>query len=200
MTYDPKRYPAQQDAAELKWLIDELVKRNATSFLEIGCRFGQTLWAVGQALPKGSLIVGVDKPADQTGRDALAHCIKTLNQMGHRAHIIDGDSRNNSVIQSAVSLGPQEGYDGIFIDADHKIESVVLDWINYGKRGKLIAFHDVGFVYDRNNLNYKPNKTPQQKRIDVPDLWRVLKDRYPHHTSECVMRPGKWGIGILVWQ
>lgn len=202
MTYDPKQYPRQQDEEELHWLTREITARNATSFLEIGSRFGQTLWAIGRSLPTGSLIVSVDKPADQQGREAMELCADSLRKMGQKVHVIEADSRDSNAVGAVRALlasHERDAFDAIFIDADHKIESVVLDWINYGKIGKLIAFHDVGFRYNRDDLNYKPHKTPEQKRIDVPDLWRVLKDRYPHHTSECVVRPGKWGIGVLAW-
>lgn len=207
MKYDPAAYAIQQDPAELAWFVKFLADRDVRSFLEVGSRFGQTLWAVGIAMPPGSLLVSIDAPADPQGKDALALCAETLRtEFKHRVHLIEGDSRDHKVVGAvrgilgANNLGH---FDASFIDADHKIESVVLDWINYGPVSRIIGFHDVGFIYDKTRLaEVKPHKPIEKKRIDVPDLWRVFRDRYPDAVHECITRPGKWGIGVLVrpWQ
>lgn len=201
MNYNPAAYEKQQDPAELKWFVNFVVSRGASSFLEVGSRFGQTLWAVGSALPPGSLVVSIDRPVDDTARNALRLCVSTLIGRGQRVHLVEGDSRDTKVVGAVRGLLAASNlgrFDACFIDADHKIESVVLDWINYGQISKLVGFHDVGFVFNKERLsNIKPNKPLANKRIDVPDLWRVFKDRYPDAVHEFVNTPGEWGIGVL---
>jgi SAM-dependent methyltransferase len=139
---------------EIERFIALLLREGARSFLEVGCRYGDTLHAVGAALPEGARLVGVDwgksfvhepgrrkrREPSEFKRDLLDRCVADLRKRGQDAHIIIGDSRALGARQAAMLSGP---YDAVFIDAGHSAEAVEEDWRNYGEMGRIVAFHDV---------------------------------------------------------
>lgn len=138
------QFPEEMDS-----FIRLLRQEGVTSYLEIGCRWGDTLHAVGMGLPEGSRIVGVDLPGIKTGGIAytvqgtepyLDRAVATLKAAGRDAHLVVGNSREAETIARAHALGP---FDAVLIDGDHTMEGVRADWENYGPMGHIVAFHDV---------------------------------------------------------
>lgn len=163
-----------QNVAELQTFIALLKQESVRSYLEIGCKFGGSLWMIANALPTGSRVVGVDLPhGDTSFKESEPHliaCGKELKRKGYDARIIIGDSTDRAVIEQVRALGP---YDAIFIDANHTLPYVNKDWANYGGLGKLVAFHDINF--------YRPGgMKPGKKPIEVPQVWQALKQHYRH--------------------
>jgi len=163
-----------QHPQELKEFTSLLLKENVHSYLEIGCKFGGSLWYIATRLPRNSRIVGVDLPHGDTSfkesLPPLQHCIERLKGLGLDAHLIIGDSTDKEIIEKVRMLGP---YDAILIDANHTLPYVRNDWHNYSVMGKLIAFHDIGF-YRKEGL------PPQKKPIEVPIFWKQIKNDYRH--------------------
>lgn len=161
-----------QSKSELTALIKLIQAENCRSYLEIGCKFGGSLWLVGNALPKGSRIVAVDLPhGDTSFKETLPHlrqCAEELRKRGYDVHLLIGDSTDSGVVEQVQSLAP---FDAIFIDANHTLPYVQKDWNNYGPLGKLVAFHDINF--------FRPGGLPPHKKpIEVPAFWNeVKKDR-----------------------
>jgi predicted O-methyltransferase YrrM len=138
------QYPEEIESF-LRLMRNEGVK----SYLEIGCRWGDTLHAVGTGLPQGARIVGVDLPGIKTGGIAykvqgtepyLERAVQLLKDAGRDAHLVIGNSRAADTIERARSLGP---FDMVLIDGDHTLTGVRADWENYGPMGRMVAFHDV---------------------------------------------------------
>lgn len=181
-----------QNKAELEDFINILRGAGARSYLEIGGKFGGSLWLVGNALPKGSRLVSVDLPhGDTSFKETLPHlqqCVSELSKRGYDAHVIIGDSTSQEVVEKAKALGP---YDAVFIDANHTIPYVKKDWENYGPMGKIVAFHDIGF-YRHGGL------PPHKKPIDVPIFWRELKSQGKYKTLDIRRDKQDNGIGV-VW-
>lgn len=138
-----------QDPQELAAFVELLRAEGATSYLEVGCRWGDTLHKVGMTLPEGSRIVGVDLPGIKTGglsyriqgsEPYLVRAVASLREAGRDAHLVIGNSRDAATIVAARFLGP---FDALLIDADHTSEGATSDWHNYGPMARIVAFHDV---------------------------------------------------------
>lgn len=159
-----------QDKQELGAFIALLKAENVKSYLEIGCKFGGSLWPIAQSLPRGSRVVAVDLPhGDTSFKDTEPHlrqCVDALRQKGYDAQLIIGDSTDPEVVDAVRLLGP---YDAVFIDANHTVEYVKKDFANYSPMTKLIAMHDINF--------FRPGGLPPHKKpIEVPEVWKEIKE------------------------
>lgn len=188
---------AAQDEQEITAFADLLTSEGVKSYLEIGSKFGGSLWRAANALPKGSRIVAVDLPAGTkawpASRKSLAACIEKLIELGYDAHLIWGNSMDPAVINRVRALGP---FDACLIDADHRWDQsnpepngVQADFLNYGPMCRMVAFHDLAW-----------KRAPEWvgTRIDVPEFWASIKGDY-ERTEEFIFCPtGKNnGIGVL---
>jgi predicted O-methyltransferase YrrM len=180
-----RRYLANelQNPAECAGFVALLKAEGVRSYLEIGSRFGGSLWQVAQVLPVGSRLVSVDLEGDPE----LAQCIADITATGRDARLIVEDSTARGTIWDAQALGP---YDAVLIDGNHAKAYVNSDWNNYGQMGRIVAFHDIGKAGET-SLARKP------WRADVPELWNTLRRVY-RHTE---IRVGKGGIGFgVLWR
>jgi predicted O-methyltransferase YrrM len=168
--------------AELDVLIEVFKAASVWSFLEIGSKFGSSLWRVARALPSGSRIVSVDL---NTNGPSLGLCIAALREKGYDARLIAGNSMDVATIDKVRRLGP---FDALFIDGNHKLMYVESDWRNYGAMAKIVAFHDIGW---RRSSPASPN------RILVPEFWNSIKDAHRHR--EILLDPDQnaYGIGVI---
>lgn len=159
---------AMQDESEIAAFCDLLAGEGVRSYLEIGSKFGGSLWRVGAALAPGARIVSVDLPGGtkrwEESRPSLKGAHYALRDLGHETHMIWGNSTDPDVIAQAAALGP---FDAILIDGDHRLPGLTLDWQNYGPMGRIIAFHDIGWARGPDFA---------KTRIDVPEFWEALKD------------------------
>lgn len=180
-----QKYKTEMDQveSEIASFADLLAREGVRSYLEIGCRYGGSLWRVVNALPTSSRVVGVDVPLlrPEPSQPHLEACIDALNKKGYDAHLVFGNSRAEDTISKVASLGP---FDAIFIDADHTICGVTADWNNYRTLGRIVAFHDIAMV--------GPAK---RKPVEVSHLWRAIKDDYRH--EEFIAEGSEKGIGVL---
>jgi Methyltransferase domain len=184
----------QQHLQELAEFVAFLKSKQIASFLEVGSKFGGALWAIVQgAMPAGSRIVSVDLPNSKWGRtdseNSLRACIAHLKQQGHDAHLFLGDSTDAKIVTAVTELSP---FDAVFIDANHTEPYVRKDFNSYGGLAPIICFHDIGW-----NNPTPPGRLP----IEVPKVWRELKETYKDEASfsEIKRDHGHNGIGILQW-
>ena len=171
---------------EIQEFIRLLKNTDVKSYLEIGCRHGDTFHAVGLALPKGSLLVAVDLPGARSGKHTAGKCPNSgkalhraasdLKKRGQKAIVIIGDSHSNEVIESVSKYSP---FDAVFIDGDHSLDGVRADWRNYGPMGTLVAFHDIRAGKDKgaslfNELKqqYKYTEVAFYDRGGIGVLWK----------------------------
>lgn len=178
-----------QNTVEISRLAKLLKEENVKSYLEVGSKFGGSLWYIANQLEKGSRIVSVDLPHGDTSfkqtQAPLEECVQALKKRGYDAHLILGDSTDQKVIDQAYALGP---YDAVFIDANHTIPYITKDWENYSRVTKLIAFHDIGF-FRAGGL------PPHKKPIEVPQFWNQIKKDRKH--IEIRHDAQNNGIGVL---
>lgn len=180
-----------QVPSELTGLIDILKREKVTRFLEVGSRFGGSLWRIAHALPVGSRIVSCDSGKGMGGKqpgamDSLKACVKRLKKIGYDAHLVTGDSQLNPTIYQVHRLGP---FDAAFIDADHEYRGVLRDWKSYGRMARIVAFHDVGWK--------KPENYSNSKMVEVPRLWGELKAFHRHEEFIDYSGGQTMGIGVL---
>ncbi len=181
---------AAQDPDEIAAFCALLAREGVRSYLEIGSKFGGSLWRVGEALAPGARIVSVDMPggtkAWKDSEVSLKACHAALaDKFGHETHAIWGDSSAWAIIGAVEALGP---FDAILIDADHRLPGVTRDWLTYGPMGRIVAFHDLAW-----------RRAPDWvgTRIDVPQLWASIKDAYRHEEIICCPTGKNNGIGVL---
>ena len=186
---DDKKH-VRQNATELAELIELFRQENVRSYLEIGCRFGGSLWHITNSLPKGSTIVAVDLP--HINKYGLADGKQNLGTMREE---IEGAGIQYSFISwrqhgirygraRKVDLGP---FDACFIDANHTLPYVTKDWENYGPMARIVCFHDISW--------YRASLPPNTMPINVPEFWQKLKPDFKHR--EIKYEPQDNGIGIL---
>lgn len=161
-----------QIESELYAFIALLQKENVKSYLEIGCKFGGSLWHIAKALPQGSRVVALDLPHGDNSFKVtlppLQECLGALGQRGYDTHLIIGDSTKPDIIEKVLALGP---FDACFIDANHTLPYVTKDWETYSKVCRLVAFHDI---------NHTKAIAPGKMPIDVPQLWKTIKAAHRH--------------------
>lgn len=179
--------PALQNAAELDWLIDLFAREGVRSYLEIGSRFGGSLWAIGRSLPKGSTIVSVDLPGSKDAREELEACVRRLMSDGYDAKLIFGNSAHDTTKFAVRRAGP---FDACLIDGDHTMPGIRNDWEAYGPMCRMVAFHDIAW---RRSPEWK-----EGQRIDVPEFWESIRGQYKWWEEARFCPTGKNnGIGVL---
>lgn len=179
-----------QDEQEIAAYCEILKQSESSLYLEIGSKFGGSLWRAARSLPVGSRIVSVDLPngtkAWAESSASLKACVAELNRLGYDAHIIWGNSQARDVVRKVETFGP---FDAIMIDADHRLPGVTTDWINYEPMSRnIVAFHDIGW---KRAPGF--DKTP----IDVPQFWDSIKSNYRHQEIKLCPTGKNNGIGVL---
>ncbi len=183
-------FTAMQDEAEITAFCNLLAVEGVTSYLEIGAKWGGSLYRVATALPKGSRIVSIDMPGGtkrfKETQASLLACHAELQRLGYDTHALWGNSTDPSIIAQAAKLGP---FDAILIDGDHRMAGVSADYANYGPMSQRIAFHDIAWR--------RAPEWNEGTRIDVTDFWEAAK--VGHKSVEfkfCPTRKNN-GIGVL---
>ncbi len=176
-----QQFKALQDPGELALFIALLQRENVRSYLEIGSRFGGSLWQIANALPQQSTVVSVNLP-EQDAETSLRNCVTALQGRGYSAHLHLGDSASPDIASAVRARGP---FDCCFIDGNHAERYVRHDWETYGAMARIVAFHDIAWLP-------RPNKkTP----LEVAKVWNDIKGGYRH--EEIRLQPGDCGIGVL---
>lgn len=182
---------ASQRADELLPFIALLQQKGVTSYLEIGARHGDTFDMVSRSLVRGSKVVAVDLAGGAWGTPSSLKFLKEAvgGLAGRDAHMILGDSTNESVIEQVRALGP---YDAMLIDGDHRYNGVKKDFENYSPMGSIIAFHD---IVGEGQATKDGNAYP----VEVPRLWSEIKASGDYaEIYEFVGDGSTMGIGVIV--
>lgn len=176
--------PAVQVESELLLFLQLLKLEGVTSYLEVGVGRGDTFHEVVSSLPKGSKAVAVDLPSSRWGFDnSKAQLQAVIDDLSadYDVRVIFGDSQAFEVVGAAKGQ-----YDCVFIDGDHSYEGVKADYENYGKMGRIVAFHDIA---------YAPNQKEPWGGIEVKRFWNEIKQG--RKSKEFVEIDGNMGIGVL---
>lgn len=179
-----------QDKKELAAFIELLVQQHVNTYLEIGSKFGGSLYAVGEALPRGSRLVAVDLPGGtrrwHESSVSLEMCCNDLRKMGQELRLIWGDSTDPLVVEQVKRFAP---FDCVLIDANHTLPFLAQDFANYAPMARMVAFHDISWR--------RPPEFPGAK-IDVPAFWDQVKQEHRFVEFRCPDSKNKDnGIGVM---
>jgi hypothetical protein len=177
-----KHYAEPQHPEELNWMLKKITELNVTRLLEVGSSFGGTLKSMASVLPKGSQIVSVDLPIDETPKflnpmPSLKRVCKELSMLGGNVELLIGNSHSPLVIEATRRFAP---FDFGFIDGDHSYDGIKADWENYGPMCKVVGFHDIGGLHQ-----------------GCVTFWRDLKASGHYRTEQCIAPGSTFGIGLV---
>lgn len=184
----------QQHPEEIAAFLTFLQEKQIRSFLEIGSKFGGTIWLVSRIMRKRSRVVSVELPNSEWGRSdsqpSIEQCFIQLRREGFDAHLLLGDSTDATIVDRVKRLAP---FDAALIDANHTEPYVRRDFANYGRLTRIVCFHDIV---------EKLVQTPGKKDIEVPKVWRELKTTYKDAAefTEIAFDEHQNGIGIMEWR
>jgi len=181
--FEMRDRPGNQDIDELTGFLTFINERGVKRYLEVGCRNGDTFFAVMKAIGKDGVGLAIDKTENPTSHQRLSDTIKELTGAGISCDVVFGDSTDPAVIRRAAQEGP---FDLILIDGDHTFEGVSADWRNYSPLGTVIALHDIS-APDDHFSDGKPN--------GVGRFWRELA---PVSAKEIVTPGSMMGFGLVM--
>lgn len=174
-----------QHPAELHEFCEFVTAKGVKSYLEIGAKFGGSLWPVVTSMPSGARVVVVELEK----YPSLTRCTHDLRSAGYLVDHITGNSTDPNVLAKVSRYAP---FDLILIDANHTEAYVRKDFANYGKLAKYCCFHDIGWTGPD-----LPGRLP----IEVPKVWREIRETFKLQASftEIKHDRGHNGIGIMEW-
>lgn len=183
-------FQALQHPGEIRAFAALMQEQKIRSYLEIGSKFGGSLWRVVSDLPPPVKVVVVDLPrgtiAWPLSEISLNSCVTALRRRGHDVTLLWGDSTADDIVCKVKELGP---YDAMLIDANHTRPYLEKDWANYGPLGKIVAFHDICWR--------RPKAQMPKVPIDVPAFWEVVKGSYFNVEIKLDSTEKDNGIGVL---
>jgi len=178
-----------QDLNELEEFVKFVREQKVRSYLEVGAKYGGSLWKVVTSMPIKSRAVAVDLPFQSAfkrpiSEPYLEQAVHDLRKGGYEMTLILGDSTDANVVEQVRKLAP---FDLCLIDANHSEDYVRADWQNYGPMAKIIAFHDISWNMDRNQH--------KDFKIDVPKVWREISaGRRVREIKLCPTQDNGFGI------
>lgn len=179
-------------SVQIPWEIEAAVNCMATEspryICEIGTECGGTNILLSQTLSSVELMIGIDLYVKNRLMLGLLH------RPSQQIHLINGSSYTSRTVHRLESILNGRKLDVLFIDGDHRYESVKKDFLMYKhlvRESGFIMFHDI--VPDH-AVRY--GKMTRAYSGGVPLIWEQLKKTYP--SREFIQNPEQDGMGIGV--
>ncbi len=197
----PKRFrtlfaiaPAQIKS-EIVALMQVVKELEPDRILEIGTKYGGTLFLFGRTALPNATMISVDLPEGDSGGGVPTWKIPLYEAFAtgrQTVHLVRGNSHSASTLNRVVALLAGRPLDFLFIDGDHSYQGVLRDFQMYSpfvRKEGLVAFHDI--VPDH-KTRYGV-ETPSYAG-EVYKFWEELKNK--HSTLEIISNPNQDGSGI----
>lgn len=169
-----------QDRDEMRRLWELLEREPPRVVLEIGTKFGGSLFLLARVSAPDALLVGLDLPSAY--HPSLAHVYRAFAGPGQRIRIVRGDSHDPAALEQVRRMLDGRPLDLLHVDGDHSLEGVRLDFELYAplvRPGGLVALHDI------------------EGREGVPEFWRRLRQERPDSTTEILSPGSRIGFGLV---
>jgi len=183
---------SNQKAAEIGALLRLLNEMQPQRLCEIGAYHGGTLALFARIANPSAKLLSIDLQYPWYLRRAYA----ALAGSGQRVKCLRADSHSPETQRKVAKWLRGSMLDFLFIDGDHSLEGVKLDYEIYGqlvRPGGIIALHDIVPDY-RTRFGLKTPADVGQ----VPTFWTALRREHPE-AMELVEDPAQdgYGIGVL---
>lgn len=166
---DAMLHGAFQKELEFAMLLDLLMRRRPRSVLEIGSARGGALYAFARCAAPDAVICSIDWADELEEPCVSAEVLKSYCQPGQRTAMLRANSQLDETRDLAKDACP-DGYDFLFIDGDHRLESVARDHELYAplvRPGGLVGLHDV--------MEPSVRKIDNQRPTEVDLFWGPLE-------------------------
>lgn len=181
---------AYQKLYELECLVELVQELEPSAVLEIGTAEGGTFFAWAQAARDDATLVSIDFAPDLAEPCVSEAVLESYVRDTQSAVIIRADSRLETTRDAARDAAP-DGYDFLFIDGDHRLETVTRDHELYAplvRDGGLVAFHDT--------LKPPVRQLDHQRPTEVDIFWSSLPDTMRTWEFVDYSDPTWGGIGV----
>ena len=135
--------PGQQ-RSEILELLEIVRAEQSKVVLEIGTKFGGSLYLLARAAPADALLVSIDIPHGY--HVSLGLLYRSFAHGGQRIRLVRADSHDPATLRRVERVLRGRRVDFLHVDGDHAPAGVRADYALYGplvRRGGLIAFHDL---------------------------------------------------------
>lgn len=182
-----------QKEDEISQIVNRVAEQKPETVVEIGTHNGGTLYCWCKVADPTALVVSIDLPGGRYGggydAQRAEYMKKAFPQEGQTLHTIREDSHAPSTRAQLEQLLDGREVDFLFIDGDHTLRGVKLDFEMYGplvRSGGLIGFHDI-------------LPQPGVPTSRVAKLWDEIKHADDYEYDEYAVMPYYWGgIGVLL--
>jgi len=133
-----------QERSEILRLLEIVRVERPKVVLEIGTKFGGSLYLLARAAPSDALLVSIDIPHGY--HVSLGVLYRSFAHGRQRVRLVRADSHDAATLRRVKTILRRRQVDLLHIDGDHTAEGVRADYAMYGplvRSGGLIAFHDL---------------------------------------------------------
>lgn len=159
---------------------------------EIGLKHGGNTFLFTRLFRETERFLGLDLVLQNIGK------ARFLARNGQRLDVIEGSSYAPDTIEKVRRLLGTDRFDFLFIDGDHEYAGVKADFEGYFdmvRPGGLIAFHDI--VPDEFARTGVRNPNSLCWGGGVHQLWKELREKFPHREFVNCWDQNGFGIGVL---
>jgi cephalosporin hydroxylase len=159
---------------------------------EIGLKHGGNTFLFTRMFQTATQFIGLDLVLQNIGK------ARFLCRPGQQLAVIEGNSYAPEAITKVRYLLGSQRFDFLFIDGDHEYNGVKADFEGYFdlvRSGGLIAFHDI--VPDEFARTGVRNPDSLCYGGGVHQLWKELREQFPHREFVNSWDQNGFGIGVL---